>query len=268
MKYPIILANPKERAAEREADRDYEDLVLKEWKIVGGEVEFTVEDGWTSFGMWPVGIPASAGMAVRIWGAGLGFPLRGISLLVGEDWLPVVYKTKREIEVESAYWIAENQIRQHEEFEKGKEKLDALYDALPDPLKRRIDRFRSEDSDFRWNGEAYEMVACSEAGRLYKRAMDPEFGKALKAAKIKGPTEEAKKRSSYEWEAKDGTLKWEDTPENRLRAFDAINSKLNGYKYALMETLMPEMDTGHSGNTWAHAMMFALRLVQGQGDLL
>ena len=56
MKHPIILANPEERAAEREADRDYKDLVLKEWKIVEGEVEFTVNDGWTSFGMWPIGI--------------------------------------------------------------------------------------------------------------------------------------------------------------------------------------------------------------------
>ena len=154
------------------------------------------------------------------------------------------------------------------EFEKGKAQLDVLYDALPDPLKNRIDRFRKEDPDFRWKEEAYEMASCAEAGRLYKRAMDPEFGVALKAAKIKGPTEEARKKAQWDWETTDGIRDWEDTPENRLLAFDAINTKLNGYKYDLMKTLMPEMDDGHSGNTWGHAVMFALRLVQGKGDLL
>ena len=284
MKHPVILANPQERDAERNVDQ-HTDLVVKrvEYKPTGVGLDFSegvgldFEGGTGIFITAPEGSPRiEKGDTIRAYG-GLGFTVHGMSLLkrsmgpggvVLDLWIPIYYRTKREQEVDHALWIAEHQERQHEEFEKGKAQLDALYDALPDPLKNRIDRFRKEDLDFRWKEEAYEMASCAEAGRLYKRAMDPEFGVALKAAKIKGPTEEAKKKAQWDWATTDGIRDWEDTPENRLLAFDAINTKLNGYKYDLMKTLMPEMSDGHSGNTWGHAVMFALRLVQGKGDLL
>jgi hypothetical protein len=272
-KWPVVLATPAERSAEREADRVVE-YKLTEWKreddagaslTVGEPVLGQGMGGWGVLIPWPSDKPdGRAGARVRIYGSG---EVYGLSLLADGEWVPIFYRTKREREAEFGRWISDNQRRQHEEFEKNRATMDAAYEALPAPLKRRIDRFRAEDSDFRWKDESYEMAACSEAGRLWKRALDPAFGKALKAVNAKGPKPDAPS-SSWDWGENDGTTDWEDTPENRLIVFDALNSKINGYNFKLMHELMPEMDEGHSGNTWGHAFMFALRLVRGQGDQL
>lgn len=268
-RWPIVLANPKERAAERDADL-FDEYLLTEWERDGDSATITVGEsatgglgGWTVSVPWPLGSDAKVGDRVRVYGRN---QVHGLSWLVDGAWVPVFYRTKREMQVEADVWIADHQREQHEAFEKNRVAMDAAYETLPPPLKRRIDRFRAEDPDFRWKEESYEMAACSEAGRLYKRAMDPAFGLALKAIGAKGPKPTAAK-SSWDWGENDGTTEWENTPENRLIVFDALNSKINGYNYQAMETLMPEMDRGHSGNTWAHAFMFALHLVRGQDDL-
>lgn len=211
--------------------------------------------------------PPVVGDQIRVWGV-FGSPVKGMDMLIDGQWVPCWWKTDEEQRMAHAKWVADYHKRQVEDYEKQKPELDRLFDELPAPLQRRIQRFRDEDPKFRWEGEAYEMAACAEAGRLYKRALDPEFGKALKAAGVKAPTEEAKKKRDFERKEDDYTTDWEDTPENRLWAFDAINSVGNGYKYKKMRELMPEMDDGHSGNTWGHAFAFAMRLLRGEGDKL
>jgi len=69
----------------------------------------------------------------------------------------------------------------------------------------------------------------------------------------------------YERVESHGRRDWPESPEWRLIAFDAINSKMNGYQYDLMKEIMPEMDDGHSGNTWGAAIAFA-RLLIIDGD--
>lgn len=263
--YAIVLASPEERAAEREGDAQFEDVTLTACERDGDWLSVSTDAGWGASLRWPADAPAAAvGDRVRVWG-GWGHEIRGVSLWRGVELIPISYSTKAERDAEHGAWIADSQRRQRGDYERDRPKLDAAYEALPLPLKRRIDRFRAADPDFRWREEAYEMAACSEAGRLYRAALDPVFGAALKAAGIKGPTEEARKKPSYQWEPSDGTPDWEDTPENRLVAFDAINSSLNGYAYGRMHEFLPDMDDGHSGNTWGHAVVFARELIR-HGD--
>jgi len=269
MRDPIILADPKERAAEREADQSWNDYLIKEVESDDGEsATVTVGDplwpnrkmgmgGWTTSMPWPISPRPVVGMKIRIWST--GNQNHGVSVHIGPDIVPVYYKTKREMDVEHAAWIADHQKKQRQDFVDHVSQLDAEYEKLPGPLKRRIDRFRSEDPDFRWKEEAYEMAACAEAGRLYKAAMDPATGKILKDAGIKlGDTT----ISSWDQPKGVGTTDWEDTPENRLLAIDAINSAPNNYNYKLLEELFPWIDPGHSGNTWGHAVVFARTLVR------
>lgn len=272
----VILAEPKERAAERDGDSDWNDYVITKVEDDDGEsATVTVGHeliagrrgvgGWTTSMPWPIFPRPLVGHKIRVWSN--GSQSHGVSLwLSPSELVPVYYKTKREINAEWGYWVVSSQKRQREEFVSQVVQLDEAYEALPEPLKRRIDRFRAEDPDFRWKEEAYEMAACAEAGRLYRAALDPATGRILKDAGIKLPKNLALR--SYEQPKGEGVTDWDDTPENRILAIDAINGAPNNYNYKLLEKLFPWIDPGHSGNTWGHAMAFALRLVRGQGNLL
>jgi len=271
MRDPIILADPKERAAERDADENWGDFFIAEVEGDDGEsATVTVSrdsvagkntfGGWTTSMPWPISPRPKKGMLIRVWSN--GNQNHGVTLIEGDRLVPVYYKTKREMDVEHAAWIADHQKKQRQDFVDNVVRLDSEYDALPPALKRRIDRFR-EDPDFRWKEEAYEMAACAEAGRLYKAAMDPATGILLKANKIKLPKDLSLK--SYDQPKGEGVTDWEDTPENRLIAIDAINGAPNSYNFKLLESLFPWIDRGHSGNTWGHAVSFAMYLVR-DGD--
>jgi len=259
----VVISSDAERATERAQDWRHEDDVIRSWTRNGDMATVETMSG-TGFGvLWPPSIPdGEKGDRIRLYG-GMGFTTKGVDIWRDDAWQSVSYKTQVELDAEHEAWVKEYLERQHAEFERDKAKLDAAYEALPPPLKRRLDRFRAADPDFRWREEAYEMAACAEAGRLYRAAMDPAFGAALKAAGIKFPKDQSK--PDFEWTENDGTTEWEDTPLNRLIAFDAINSKLNGYAYKRMHEFLPDMDDGHSGNTWGHAVWFAKLLIE-KGD--
>lgn len=281
MRDPIILADPKERAAEREADQSWNDYRIKEVENdEGDEATVTVGDalwpnrkigfgGWTTRMPWPISPRPAVGMKIRVWSN--GSRNHGVTLLAPPDEaavydppIPVYYKTKREVEVEHAAWIADHQKKQRQDFVSQVTKLDEAFEALHPVLKRRIQRFRDEDPNFRWQSEAYEMASCSEGTRLYNAAMDPATGVLLKHHLVRLPTN----LTQSSWDIPDGdmgVLDWPNTPEMRLRAIDAINSKVNGYNYKLMEELFPWIDPGHSGNTWGHAVKFAFLLIR-DGD--
>lgn len=317
MKSPIVLADPKERAAERAADTHWNDYLIKEIESDDGQSAVVMVGdgffpgrpgygGWTTMMPWPIEPRPKVGDKIRVWSN--GSMNHGVSLIEkdrhafqadpihGEkpglacpdcgqlftvyyyrlhrgvsdnehcpSLVPVYYQTKAERDAEHGAWIAEHQRKQRADFEKQRDELDYQFELLPDDLKRRIQRFRDEDPDFRWKEEAYEMASCAEAGRLYRAAMDPATGKVLKDAGIKLGDPSI---PSYQQPKGIGVTDWEDTPENRLLAIDAINGAPNNYDYQLMERLFPWIDQGHSGNTWDHAVMFALRLVQGEGAKL
>ncbi len=117
-------------------------------------------DGATCFGI-PESSPIEPrpGMVITLFGRGFGHPVRGCLL----DGACVFYRTPEE---EKAKCRADAQARereQREQFDREREILDARYDALPACFRDRIDRFRSNNPDFRWRFEAYELYCCEQA---------------------------------------------------------------------------------------------------------
>lgn len=136
----------------------------------------------------------------------------------------IEWKTPWERFAERVKWLAEHDRRKRENFARDKDELDRKYESLPAPLKARIDRFRAADPKFRVDAEAYEMAAVWDA---------PKIADALRPEVDAG-----------------------DDPEvvvNRFRdlSFEEQNAKV------------PDLDQGHSGNTFGGAVQLAYRLLAG-----
>lgn len=71
-------------------------------------------------------------------------------------------------------WSKNYEREQKKEFERDKIKLDMDYSSLPDVFKRRIDKFRNNNPDFRWKYEKYEMFVCKQAYILAQTLRTPE----------------------------------------------------------------------------------------------
>ncbi len=68
----------------------------------------------------------------------------------------------------------ERRRRMKREFEENREEMDAKYGALPEVFRRRIDRFRGNNPDFRWMYEDYELFVCEEAVKIAEALETPE----------------------------------------------------------------------------------------------
>lgn len=264
-----IISTPEMRELERSEFTDWKDYIVTKAKHrpSKGRVELDFKDegdgllgSYGSYPRWGVKHRLKAGDRIRIYGT-FGQTIRGIAYW--EDGLlkPAWFQTKAEADAERAAWSTRYHERLARENAESFEK--PLPDDLPLPLRRRVERFREQHAENPDDGyhEPYEMAPIMEAYRLLKRVHDPAFGKALKDRGILAPTEGAIRLRSYERTKEDGRLDWPDTPEWRLIAFDAINSKMNDYQYKLMDELMPEMDKGHSGNTWSGAIMLTRAII-------
>ena len=134
MRDPIILADPKERAAERDADENWGDFFIAEVEGDDGEsATVTVSrdsvagkntfGGWTTSMPWPISPRPKKGMLIRVWSN--GNQNHGVTLIEGDRLVPVYYKTKREMDVEHAAWIADHQKKQRQDFVDNVVRLDA-----------------------------------------------------------------------------------------------------------------------------------------------
>ncbi len=86
----------------------------------------------------------------------------------------IFWKTDEELEQERLEWLANNEREKKERFEKNKAQMDADYEALPDAFKKRIDRFRANNPDFRVEFESYELFCCMEAVKIANACQTPE----------------------------------------------------------------------------------------------
>ena len=129
-------------------------------------------------------------------------------------------------------WKADLDRKRREEYAERKPQQDADYEALPEPLKARIDRFRNEDPHFRIDSEFYEMLPCIDA---------PKIADALRrqegVEKIKAMTDEEIDAIVWDFHK----LDWKD----QKKMVDGLND-------------------GHSGNTFGAACMLAGRLLAGK----
>lgn len=154
-----------------EHDKQYEDHTID--KVDGDR-----EAGWTirqQDGAW-FGVPSESpvepkvGMSARFYGKGLGYVVRGLFL----DGQKVFYRSIAEQDQHEAKRADEREHKQRQDFEDSRAEMDAKYDALPEVFKRRIDKFRMNNPDFRWKYESYEMFCCEQAVEIAKVMTTPE----------------------------------------------------------------------------------------------
>lgn len=77
-------------------------------------------------------------------------------------------KTDEQLDQEHYEYCQNQEKTKKETFEKNKVQQDADYEALPPVFKRRIDRFRANNPNFRWDIEPYVLFASKEAVKILK----------------------------------------------------------------------------------------------------
>lgn len=153
----------KESLEIKKTDNEFYDNILKKvteydedsWKLTVGDGAMIscIKNG--SF------IP-KAGMTVRFYGKGFGYTVRGIEI----DGHIMYYRTPAQEEERHKKWCEDQDKERKLAFKKNKKNLDKDYNNLPDLFKKRIDKFRKNNSDFRWKYEGYEMFCCKEAVKI------------------------------------------------------------------------------------------------------
>lgn len=127
----------------------------------GGSWSITYADGWGCGLRGDLGAEPKVGDHFRTYGR-FGRSFHGQALNGRLLW----YKSAAEMDAEHAAWLAQHNADRAERFERERPQLDADYHGLPWVLKKRIDRFRAANPNFRVEYESYEMFVCTQAVAL------------------------------------------------------------------------------------------------------
>jgi len=142
----------------------------------------------------PHGIVPNVGDAIRIYGR-FGRPIRGIEI----NGRTVFYRTPAEQEAHQAREVERMKQERRDRFEAERDSLDAQYAALPEVFRERVDRFRANNPDFRWEFESYELFCCTEAVKLAQHLKTPEEAQRYSALASHETYEADKARWDREW---------------------------------------------------------------------
>lgn len=153
-------------------DGQFEAKAIRKVDEGSGSWIMTFADGWSlglakSYGVTPV-----AGKWARLYGDGIGRPVRGVVI----DGQVAYYRDEDEEKAKHAADVAERHRKQREEFEAKRADNDARIAALPAEFRARFDRFRANNPDHRWKFEGYELFCCEEAVRLAAHAVNAPNG--------------------------------------------------------------------------------------------
>lgn len=194
-------------------------------------------DGWTIFVpnmpiqqygrvLRPAIVP-KVGDRLRLYGS-FGHPVQGIQ--INED--VVFYRDQEQREASRRRWLEDHEAQKARSFTLRQGELDAEFDALPPFFRRRIERFRDENPDFRKDSEGYEMFACTEAVKI-AYALEPT---------IPVPSEESIAAAVKEFYDKP----WDE-----------------------QKRIVPDLGEGHSGNTFGGACSLAVAYLRHRaGDVV
>lgn len=143
-------------------DREFREATVE-------RVEADDSGGWTVThgGGWVIGVPSVPGLpaprvgeAIRTYGRGLGFSVRGITI-GGRVYR---YQTATEHKAENARLAAEREQQKEVEFVKNLEDTDRRIAALPPIFRTRIEKFQQDGGhEFRRDFEGYELFCCEQA---------------------------------------------------------------------------------------------------------
>lgn len=191
-------------------DNEYQDKTIEKVEFYDDGCSITDTDGWTLFlskeDLLKNKVEPKKGDTARFYGAGIGSIVRGV-FINGQE---IFYRTPEEQEAQNKQDLIEREKQDKERFEKIRDDLDADYNSLPENFKKRLDRFRRNNPDFRWKFEAYEMVCLRDA---------------VKISSAFTTAEEIKKFAALDW-----------------------NEQM---------AAVPDLDEGHSGNTFGFAVRLA-----------
>ena len=166
-------------------DSDFTDYALE-------RVEGNREDGWsvTFDGAIGVYVPSHSpivpevGMTIRLYGRGFGYPVRGLYL----NGVRVFYRTEAEQQEHHRQQVEADKAKRRAEFEAERADMDRRYEALPPIFRARLDKFRRNNPDFRWEFEGYELFTCEQAVAFAETFKTPE---ALQTwARLEDPKEQ------------------------------------------------------------------------------
>lgn len=226
-----------------EDPRTIEEMIAAdEYEIVDVTKVEPGSDGWffittdAGFSTGVKGAEPKVGDTVWLYNGGFSFGGRHGWALNGNV---IEWQTPWERFAERVKWLAAYDRRQREEFAQQKAALDTKYDALPTPLKLRIDRFRHESRTFRVDSEAYEMAAVGDAPKI-ARALAAQHGWTL-----------------------DDELSVTDADVSTGRIGAAVKAFYD-LAYAEQKAMVPDLDDGHSGNTFGAAVQLASGLLTGR----
>lgn len=166
-----------------DTDPEYEDTIIVRvdrddagWMITG-------DHGW-SFGFADTGVAPKVGSVARFYGRGIGFVVRGLVI----DGQVIFYRTPDEDRQRHAQWVRDLDAGKRRRFAEQEADLDRRVAALPTVFTKRIERFRRNNPDFRWEWEAYELVICETAVLLAQAYILPhqiEINASLPFAALK-----------------------------------------------------------------------------------
>lgn len=144
-------------------DDQYEDLRVTAVNPAGDDATAGWYIGLSSgFSFWIQAdspVTPAVGMPIRMYGRGVGYTVRGVFL----DGQRVYYKTEAEQDEEFRKQCEDRHKERRYDFEKNRADYDRRYGLLPEVFRRRLDRFRSNNPEFRWEYEPYELFVCEQA---------------------------------------------------------------------------------------------------------
>ena len=152
-------------------DHNFEDRRIK--KVEGDRRrgwQISYDDGWAFWVSSESPIEPRVGMNARSYSRGVGCQVRGFFL----DGVCLYYRTEDQQRQEHARWAREQDEKKKREFAFLRENLDLRYKLLPKVFQQRIDKFRRNNPDFRWEYESYEMFCCEEAVKIANYLETPE----------------------------------------------------------------------------------------------
>jgi len=141
-------------------DNQYSKYVITKVSKSDNGYEISSDIGFMFFDN-PTIVP-EVGMEIKYYGKGFGYAVRGVVI----NGVIIYYRTPEENEKDFRAYLEEEKKKKEQKFQDNKIELDKRFDKLPESLRKRIERFRANNPDFRKEYEDYELFCCEEAVKI------------------------------------------------------------------------------------------------------
>jgi len=205
-------------------DKEFRDLVI----VSVDDSSIKTSDGWSFFINEKWGVTPRLGDIARFYGR--GSIVRGLDI----NGVECFYQTKKEQYQKYLEERIIQEIKKRVEFEENKAAMDERYNNLPELFQRRIDKFRTNNPDFRWKFESYELFCCEQAVAIFttfKNRLEKE------AADIGITLEQYKKRHTQ-----------------RIKFLFQEFSKMS---FERQKEIVSDLDDSHSSNSFGFSLKLA-----------